>query len=667
LSVRRPKLAVALACAIAIAVAVAGCRRGGSPAGAPAPPPSIVLISIDTLRSDRLPAYGYAAGSTPAIDALRRDSVLFSRAYANVPLTLPSHASLLTGLLPAGHGVRDNVGYRLDASQVPYAPELLRRAGYATGAAMSSYVLRSATGLAAGFDLYDDHFTARTAPGPGGVQRAGRETLARARDWLRASAQGRFFFLLHLYEPHTPYEPPPEFAHLASRYDGEVAAADQVVGELVAELRSLGVYDRAAILLVSDHGEGLGDHGESTHGILLYRESLQVPLLLKLPGGRRAGATVDTPVQLVDVLPTLAGLAGAPPPERADGISLLPLLDGEPGAAAPRPIYAETYYPRLHFGWSELVSAIEGGYHLIDGPDPELYDLAADPGERRSLRDAERRRFGELRQQLAGYERRFAPPAPADEETRRSLAALGYLGGAPAPASGPLPDPKSRIHTLADLDQGLRWMAERRFAEAVAALERAVAAHPQLVDGWESLALAQRQLGRLEEALQSFGRAIELSGGTPELAVPAGMILLRLERPADALRFVREQRAKFPDEVRLGLLEAQALMTLERLPEALAAAEALLRRHPDDADANYQVGVLRMAKRDLAGAEPELRRALELAPDHTAALNDLAVLLQAQGRAAEAEALLAELVRLRPGDRRAAASLERLRRERDAR
>ncbi len=649
------------ALALALAIAATGC--GGREAPAPPQPPPIILISIDTLRSDRLPAYGYASGSTPAIDALRRDSILFSHAYANVPLTLPSHASLLTGLLPAGHGVRDNVGYRLDASRVPYAPELLRKAGYTTGAAVSSYVLRSATGLATGFEFYDDKFTARTAPGPGGVQRAGGETLARAREWLRSSAQGRFFFLLHLYEPHTPYEPPAEFAHLPSRYDGEVAAADQVVGELVRELESLGVYDRAAILLLSDHGEGLGDHGESAHGILLYRESLQVPLLLKLPGARRAGATVATPVQLVDVLPTLAELAGAPAPQPRDGTSLLPLLDGQ---APARAIYAETYYPRLHFGWSELASIIEGGHHLIDGPDPELYDLAADPAERRSLRDSERRRFGELRQRLAAYDRRFAPPATADEETRRSLAALGYLGGAPVPASGPLPDPKSRIHTLADLERGLALMAERRFAEAAAALERAVAAHPHLVDGWESLALAQRQLGRLEAALQSFGRAIELSGGTPELAVPVAMILLRLERPADALSFVRAERRKFPDAVHIGLLEGQALLALDRFPEALATAETLLRAHPGDADVHYQVGALRMGKRDLAGAEAELRRALELAPDHTAALADLAVLLQAQGRAAEAEPLLAELVRLRPGDQRAAASLERLRKARDA-
>ncbi|HZI63245.1 MAG TPA: sulfatase, partial [Thermoanaerobaculia bacterium] len=237
------------------------------PAGTP-----VILISIDTLRSDRLPAYGYRGVATPAIDRLRRDGILFERAWAPAPLTLPSHASLLTGLSPDQHRVRDNIGYRLPGSGGKHLPQLLKELGYATGAAVSSYVVRGETGLAAGFERYDDELP--TAQGELAVSawRPGRQTVARALDWTRSVAGRPFFLFVHLFEPHLPYEPPEPFAsRYPSRYDGEIAAADQAVGELVAELERLGVYDRALVILLSDHGEGLGEHGEQEHGILLYR------------------------------------------------------------------------------------------------------------------------------------------------------------------------------------------------------------------------------------------------------------------------------------------------------------------------------------------------------------------------------------------------------------
>ena len=301
------------------ALVLAGCRQAAREVRAPAGTP-IVLISIDTLRSDHLPAYGYASVATPAIDALRRDGILFERAYAHTPLTLPSHASLLTGLLPGEHGVRDNVGYTLDqkrveSGEIPHLPRLLAARGYVSGAAVSAFVLQAKAGLAAGFDLYEDSIEMRTGTGLGGLQRAGTETLRTALPWLREKAGKPIFFLFHIYEPHTPYDPPAPFRdRYASRYDGEIAAADAVVGELVAELERLGLYERAIVVLLSDHGEGLGDHGEEEHGLLLYREAIQVPLLLKLPGSRFAGRAVAAPVGLIDVAPTLAALVGIEAP-----------------------------------------------------------------------------------------------------------------------------------------------------------------------------------------------------------------------------------------------------------------------------------------------------------------------------------------------------------------
>ena len=332
----------------------------------------VILISIDTLRSDRLPAYGFNGVATPHLDAFRRDAVLFERAYAHYPLTLPSHASILTGLLPTEHGVRDNVGYRLDAEAHPYLPRLLRDRGYTTGAAVSAFEHAGRhSGLASDFDFYDDAIESGTAGTLGGVQRSGSETSAAAREWLtNAQATGKpVFFFLHLYEPHTPYDPPEPFrSRYPDRYLGEVAATDEIVGQFLADLKARGLYDDSLILVFSDHVEGLGDHGEAEHGILVYREALQVPLLVKLPGGARAGETVGWPVQLVDVAPTVLATVGAPVPAGLPGRSLL-----GPDDPGERSLYAETYYPRLHYGWSELHSLIAGDDHLISGPDPELY------------------------------------------------------------------------------------------------------------------------------------------------------------------------------------------------------------------------------------------------------------------------------------------------------
>ncbi|MES1210946.1 MAG: sulfatase, partial [Acidobacteriota bacterium] len=267
------------------ALGIAGCGGKGSAKGAP-----ILLISIDTLRSDRLPVYGYAKGSTPALDAFAKDAIVFERAYSHYPLTLPSHVSILTGQLPPEHKVRDNAGYPFEAAKHPYLPRLLKEIGYDTGAAVSAFVLRGQTGLSEGFDAYDGSL----APKPGEtldlVQRSGHDTLQAALPWLRGRAGKPFFHFLHLYEPHAPYTAPEPFAsRFPDPYDAEVAAADQVLGDLFAELKKLEIYDRAVIVVLSDHGEGLGEHGEAQHGIFLYRETLQVPLLVKLPKSERGG------------------------------------------------------------------------------------------------------------------------------------------------------------------------------------------------------------------------------------------------------------------------------------------------------------------------------------------------------------------------------------------
>jgi hypothetical protein len=343
-----------------LALLVAACggtllfRSCGRSSNAP-----VVLVSIDTLRADRLPAYGYKGVETPAIERLQRDAIVFENAYSHSPLTFPSHASLLTGLLPPEHGVRNNIGYKLEPKHETLA-SVLRARGYATGAAVSAFVLRRATGIDQGFDSYDVVVTAAGAKAVGEVQRDGLTTVARALTWLRGVGGRPFFLFVHLYEPHTPWTPPADqLARYGATYEGEIAAADVALGQLLEGLRQLGRYDEALVVLVSDHGEGLDDHGEAEHGILLYREAIHVPLLVKLPRAERGGSRQTALAGLRDVAPTIAarrrGAAqGRPRPQPARGRSAATAsVTADPLPADP---------PRL-----TLRSLVDARYHLIDG------------------------------------------------------------------------------------------------------------------------------------------------------------------------------------------------------------------------------------------------------------------------------------------------------------
>lgn len=499
------------------------------------PRPPIVAISIDTLRSDRLPAYGYDSVETPAIDRLAADGVLFERAYTHVNVTLPSHASLFTGLLPPAHGVRDNAGYRLDGA-IPTLAAELGRAGYATGGFVSSYVLRAGTGIARGFDVYDDEVGFETGRQLGQLQRPGAETLAAASEWLGGVAGAPFFLFLHLYEPHAPYAPPPPFAerYRENPYDGEVAAADAVLGLLIERLEELGVYDDALVVLLSDHGEGLMDHGEMDHLILIYREVLQVPLIVKLPGGERAGERVAANAQLADVAPAVYSLLGLEPPPGLAGEDLLALGAGPPDSP-PRRIVSESVYPRIHFGWSDLASIVEGDLHFIESPEPELFRLSEDPGERNNVIEQERAAARRLRAALQETDRSLSSPAENDPEVRRRLASLGYLSGGAGGGDGPLADPKSRIAVVADLGRAMRLIDEAELAEAESALRAVVREEPQLVLAWQSLGDVLERRKRPKQALEAYREAFELSaGGATAAGLKVAELLLRQGRVAEA-------------------------------------------------------------------------------------------------------------------------------------
>lgn len=652
----------------------------------------IILISIDTLRADRLPAYGYAGVETPAIDGLRRDSVLFQNAYTATPLTFPAHSSLLTGVLPAVHGVRDNVGYRLDRGRIergelPFLPRILKKEGYATGGAVSAYVLLGKNGLGTGFDFYEDGVEFQTSRGLGGLQRPGNETLRVSREWLGSAAEKPFFFFFHLYEPHTPYQPPEPFAsrYAAQPYDGEVAAADRIVGELLDELKRLDVYDRAMIVLLSDHGEGLGEHGEDEHGVLLYREAIHVPLLLKLPESQLGGETAAAPVELTDVVPTVLSLLGLPAPKGLRGTSLLDAL-GE-GAPARR-AYSETFYPRLHFGWSDLASLVDSRWHYIEGPDPELYDLANDPKETRNLLRDQRRVFAEMRRELAGYDRELAAPSAVDEETRQAMIALGYVGSAGSDPGGPLPDPKSRIGTLADLKVGFQHSAEKQYEQAVAAFRRVLESNPRMTDAWEFLARSLQKLGRTEEALAAYQEGLRVSGGSPQIAVSAASLYFDLGRLDDAaaharmalpthasfahgllaqIALAREDLDEAEKEARLAMdeksLRIGPMVTLAEVQHARGeyqpaletirkAEEVYEQREAKDPDLIRGLSLIRgrvlADLGDAAGAETAFLKEIERFPENIRAYSSLAILYALTGREPEVGPTLRRMVEASP-------------------
>jgi arylsulfatase A-like enzyme/Flp pilus assembly protein TadD len=641
----------------------------------------VIFISIDTLRADHLPAYGYDKIATPHLDAFRRDGILFDNAYSHCPMTLPSHVSMLTGLLPTEHGVRNNLGYRFDATKHPTLPQMLKARGYATGAAVSSYVLRADTGLGAAFDFYDDAIPIATSGAASQHQRPGMATLAAARGWISRQSSQPFFFFFHIYEPHAPYTPPePYRSRYAEPYDGEVAHADAIVGEFLQFLKTSGIYDRATIVITSDHGEGLWQHGEDQHGILLYREVLHVPLMVKLPKSARAGERVAAPVGLVDLVPTImARWSGGLQP--ADGSDLLsPQKDG-------RRIYSETFYPRIHLGWSELRSMIDARHHYIQAPRAELYDVVRDPAETKDIVADERRVAASLRTELARYPSGIQELQQIDPEDAAKLAALGYLGSVHAGGNdAALPNPKDMLPYLERIKEGFRLADERRYDEAVTVLRALVKENPGLFDVWDKLGETLADMGQYDQAIEVYRTAMtRRQRFSPEMALSLGEAYLQAGNTNDAARYadlamksspapahqllarVAIARGDFTTAEReataaIGaqnpqpaamLLLAEIHRSRGDLHGALAATEAAARRAQElGVPKLYRLDFLRgdiYARMDRpADAVAAYQREIANFPENTQAYANLAIIYFIEGRGADVERVLNEMVKANP-------------------
>lgn len=628
-----PLLALALAC------------RPAPPRPAPA---NLLLVSLDTVRADHLGIYGRVTAETPTLDRIGREGARFANATSAVPLTLPSHATLLTGLLPPQHGLRLNGLGRLPAESLTLA-EHLSSAGFETAAFVGAFVLDHRFGLDQGFTLYDDQVE-RPAGGQAPrleSERPADQVIDRAIAWLegRAEPQKPFFLFVHLYDAHAPYAPPePWRSRFAGRpYDGEIAFADHQLGRLIAKLEQAGALDSTLVAVAADHGESLGEHGEETHGLLLYEPALHVPLLLRAPRAVPAALTVETEASLADLAPTLAGLLGRPLPALPElaGRDLGQLLAGE--ALPTRVLYAETEYPSA-FGWSPLAAARQDGLKLILSPRPELFDLRRDPGETTDRKEEERRSLRQL-EDAARRIRGAARPAAAagiDAEARGRLESLGYAAPAAKAAARQLGEGAHPGDRLADFH---RWelLSEQgrgpRGAAAFEPLSALVAADPGNPVFRSTLARLARQLGRNAEALELYRRAIADAPGDPDAWQDLAAAFHELGKSRESAAAASQALALDPRRPEALTLVALAELAEGRVEAAAGRLGSALELDPKNATARVNLANLLRAGGQPDAAEAEYLRALEIAPALADALNGLGALRVEADRPAEAISL----------------------------
>jgi arylsulfatase A-like enzyme/tetratricopeptide (TPR) repeat protein len=664
--------ALALAAGLAATALAGGCRAPGenaaaARAAAAGGPLNLLLVTLDTVRSDHLGCYGDAAAETPHLDALARQGLRFARASSPVPLTLPSHTTILTGLLPPHHGTRNN-GTAPLAAGIPTLATVLAGAGYRTAAFVAAFVLDHRFGLNRGFAVYDDEIE-RPADASWMLeaQRPGDQVVDRALGWLAAADSRPFFLWVHLYDAHAPYNPPSPYRerHPGRPYDGAIAFDDAQVGRLLAALASRGLDDRTVVAIAADHGESLGEHGELTHGLLLYEPVLSVPLLLRAPG--LAARRVDTPVSLVDLAPSLAGLLRQPlPPPRGgalDGrdLSAALLAGREP---SPSELYAETRYPEV-FGWSPLFALRRRELKYIAAPRPELYDLHSDPHETRNLAPsasasatapagpAQEETTRGFAARLAAIEASARAPgstSPAtgaagtataaaaampDAETRRRLESLGYAAGAPPRAAAGLgnagpgnagPGNASRRGGRPPLDP----------KQGVALFQTFQRAHAEL------------QAGQTAAAMADLEPLIAADPGNPVFRTRLAQALRESGRTDRAIALYREVAALTPTDPEAWYNLAAALQESGRTAAAREAIDRAVRLDPGRPEAHNTLGIVYLAERRLEPARQEFLRATADDPRNAPAWNNLGNVLRSMGRPEEAAAAYRRAIAVAP-------------------
>jgi arylsulfatase A-like enzyme/Flp pilus assembly protein TadD len=630
---------------------------------------NILLITVDTLRADHLGCYGYRNASTPNIDALAKRGVRFTQAFAHVPLTTPSHASILTGAYPQVHQLRDNGGFVLDDS-IPTLATAAQQAGFETAAVIGAAVLHHQYGLNRGFGTYLDSMQVPKRQGllPGVVAEVRADVVTqRALEWLqkqRASGFGttagkNFLLWAHYYDPHFPYDPPGPFASRFSKdkYSGEIAYTDEQIGKLISGLADLGMKDRTLVLLVSDHGEGLGDHGEFTHGVFLYDEATHIPMIATGPD-ILPGRVIERQVASIDVMPTILDYLGLPTGKQVQGHSLLAsLLEGKP--PAEQFTYMETLYPKTSHGWSELRAVRVPGWKFIMAPTPELYDLRSDPGENQNLNTANPSKARELEKhvwEIAGPRESLGQldRKPVNSQTLHELQSLGYASGGSRrdlriDLSGP--DPKQRISILKALDQAAAYMNADRFAAAVPVLERASAEDPTNPAVYNHLGICYQRLRQFQKAAQTYQRAVQHDADTDQIHAELGEVHVRMGKLPDGVNAM--ERAAEMNLTNLQNLAnlATAYLQMNRLADAEKTAKAILAQNARHAGAYNILGIVEIQRGQGNAARGYFEKAVQFDPTLTEPYLNLGLLAQNAGQSQVAVDYYKKfLARARPKD-----------------
>ncbi len=661
-----------MACLFVVCLLAAGCKPGERRAEDRW---NVLLVTFDTTRADRIGCYGNERVQTPALDGLAADGVRFARALSAVPITAPSHSTILTGRYPIAHGVRDNGLFVLADEQLTLA-EILSAEGYATAAAVGAYPLTSRFGLSQGFEFFDDHLTGRFE------DHLGRRAVPKERlffderraaqvneallPWLSEHAGSDsdqpFFAWVHYFDPHQPFEPAPPYDQLYvdEPYDGEIAYADSRLGFLLKHLEALGELDRTLVIMTADHGEGLGDHNELTHAVLAYNSTLHVPLIVRPPAGSApAGKVVDDWVGTVDIVPTVLELLGIDRPEGLQGRSLVPLWQPSSSAPASRRRYAENLSPRLTHGWGELRVLFDGPMKYIHGPRPELYDLEADPGELRDLADEHPQEMERMRSILEQFLSRHAVDGTSqvqtlDEEVRRRLESLGYLhtgSSAGETVSESLVDggipPRSRVGDINDLSAAKHLIFDGRFVDALHHTRKLIEGTPDTPLYLELHAVALAGSDRLEEAWAAVEHLSEK--GTVSDDLMFRMAALGFER-GDRGRAVESlsRHLETSPSAKGWWLYASLLKMLERPVEARAALDQAIEVDPSFAPARVDIAVDLARAGELDAAELELQRAIEDGPYYAKAFYNYGTLTLHAERCDEALDLFHRAVALAP-------------------
>lgn len=616
---------------------------------------NVLLITVDTLRADRIGCYGFPGVETPAIDSFARQGVKFDHCIATTPLTLPSHTSILTGTLPLFHGVRDNGGF-IVPPQLKTTAEVFKEQGYATAAFVGAYVLDSKWGLDQGFDYYFDRFDLSKFEkiSLAAVQRPANEVMDEALKWLDRNRMKKFFAWIHLYDPHTPYEPPSPFDTKYSDhpYLGEIAFTDTQLARLWKFLGDADLTDNLFLIFASDHGESLGEHQEAAHGFFVYQEAIHVPLIFVTPIKRFQGLSVSQVVSLADVMPTMLEMAGFQIPAEVQGKSLVPRFL-RPAKEDNTCAYAETFYPRFHYGWSELQSFQDRRFKLILSPQPELYDLEQDPDELKNLAAVKGKLLADLKKRAekliaASSENAYRLDfRKIDEETRERLAALGYVGSFTDSAKlegKKLANPKDKIGVFNELSRARETGMSGQAEEAIRIIKAIIAEDPEINDAYFALGNIYFKQRNFEAAIASFEQALERKPDDSFCVINIANSYQMLGKPEEAEQFIIDYLKKGFSDSQLYYLLGTLNYNQKKYDEAIRYYSECLSLNADSAASHNALAAICILKEDLARAEEHLNKAMAVNPELTNLHHNLAQLLEKQGETDKAiKAYLREL------------------------